>query len=44
MINPLAYISTRLGNYGWSDNIVGNAYLEISPIQGLKIRSTIGSK
>jgi hypothetical protein len=44
MINPLAYISTRLGNYGWSDNIVGNAYLEISPIQGLKIRSTVGSK
>jgi TonB-linked SusC/RagA family outer membrane protein len=42
--NPLAYISTRLGNYGWSHNIVGNAYLEIAPIKGLKLRSTIGSK
>lgn len=42
--NPLAYISTRKGNYGWSHNIVGNAYLEIAPIKGLKIRSTLGSK
>jgi TonB-linked SusC/RagA family outer membrane protein len=42
--NPLAYITTRLGNYGWSHNIVGNAYLEIAPIKGLKIRSTLGSK
>lgn len=42
--NPLAYISTRLGNYNWSHNIVGNAYLEISPIKGLKLRSTLGSK
>lgn len=42
--NPLAYISTRLGNYNWSHNIVGNAYLEIAPVKGLKLRSTIGSK
>ena len=42
--NPLAYIKTRLGNYGWSHNIVGNAYLEVSPIKGLKLRSTLGSK
>ena len=44
MINPLAYIQTRLGNYGWSDNIVGNAYLEAQPITGLKFRSTVGTK
>ncbi|MBW8685259.1 TonB-dependent receptor [Chitinophaga rhizophila] len=44
IINPLAYIKTRLGNYGWSHNIVGNAYLEVSPIKGLKLRSTLGSK
>ncbi len=44
MSNPLAYIQTRLGNYGWSDNIVGNVYGEIEPIKGLKIRSTLGSK
>ncbi|MCD8538628.1 MAG: TonB-dependent receptor plug domain-containing protein, partial [Leadbetterella sp.] len=44
MTNPLAYIQTRLGNYGWSDNIVGNVYGEISPLKGLRIRSTLGSK
>lgn len=44
MTNPLAYIQTRLGNYGWSDNIVGNAFVEIEPIKGLKVRSTIGAK
>ena len=42
--NPLAYISTRLGNYDWSDNIVGNVYGEAEPIKGLKIRSTVGAK
>ncbi len=44
MSNPLAYEQTRLGNYGWSDNFVGNAYLEIEPIAGLKVRSTLGGK
>lgn len=44
MTNPLAYMQTRLGNYGWSDNIVGNIYAEISPIEGLTFRSTLGSK
>jgi TonB-linked SusC/RagA family outer membrane protein len=44
MSNPLAYIQTRLGNYGWSDNFVGNAYLEVEPIRGLKFRTTLGGK
>ncbi len=44
MTNPLAYISTRLGNYNWSHNIVGNVYLEAEPIKGLKARSSVGSK
>jgi TonB-linked SusC/RagA family outer membrane protein len=44
MANPIAYIQTRMGNYGWSDNFVGNAYLEIEPIKGLKFRSTLGAK
>lgn len=44
MTNPLAYVQTRLGNYGWSDNIVGNVYAEIEPVKGLKLRSTVGSK
>lgn len=43
MTNPLAYIKTRLGNYDWSDNIVGNAFLELQPVKGLKIRSTVGA-
>jgi TonB-linked SusC/RagA family outer membrane protein len=42
--NPLAYITTRLGNYQWAHNIVGNAYLEIQPIEGLRVRSSIGTK
>lgn len=44
MTNPLAYIQPRLGQYNWSDDIVGNAYLEAAPIKGLKIRSTLGVK
>ncbi len=44
MTNPLAYVDTRLGNYGFSHNIVGNVFAEIEPIEGLKFRSTLGSK
>jgi len=44
MANPLAYIKTREGNYGFSNNIVGNAFLEVEPIAGLKFRSSIGTK
>ncbi|WP_405608246.1 SusC/RagA family TonB-linked outer membrane protein [Polaribacter sp. Asnod1-A03] len=44
MSNPLAYQQTLLGNYGWSDNFVGNAYLEFEPIEGLKFKSTLGGK
>lgn len=44
MTNPIAYMQTRLGGYGWSDDIVGNAFLEATPIKGLKLRSTLGVK
>ena len=44
MTNPLAYTQTRLGNYGWSDDFVGNAFLEINPIEGLKFKSALGAK
>ncbi|MFT4154482.1 SusC/RagA family TonB-linked outer membrane protein [Parafilimonas sp.] len=44
MSNPLAYIKTHLGNYGWSDNMVGNAYLEIMPVKGLTLRTNLGAK
>jgi TonB-dependent starch-binding outer membrane protein SusC len=44
MTNPLAYAQTRLGQYNWSDDFVGNAYAEIRPIKGLKLKSTLGAK
>ncbi len=44
MTNPLAYQLTRLGNYDWSDNFVGNAYVEVKPMEGLKVRTTLGGK
>jgi TonB-linked SusC/RagA family outer membrane protein len=44
MTNPAAYVNTRLGNYNWSDDFIGNAFLEITPIKDLKFRSTLGLK
>ncbi|MFL9485350.1 SusC/RagA family TonB-linked outer membrane protein [Chitinophagaceae bacterium LWZ2-11] len=44
MTNPAAYALTQQGNYGWSHNMVGNAFAEIEPIKGLKFRSSIGAK
>ena len=44
MTNPVAYQQTRLGGYNWSDDFVGNAYLEVAPMTGLKFRSTLGFK
>ena len=44
MTNPVAYVKTRLGNYNWSDDFIGNAYLEFAPIKDLKFRSTVGLK
>ena len=44
MSNPLAYIKTHLGNFGWSDNLVGNTYLELAPVKGLKLRTNLGAK
>ena len=42
--NPLAYTQTRLGNYNWAHDIVGNAYVELKPIETLTFRSTLGTK
>lgn len=42
--NPLAYIQTRKGNHNWSDDFVGNAYLQAEPIEGLVVRSTLGAR
>lgn len=43
MTNPLAYTKVQNGNYGWGDKFVGNTYLEIEPVKGLKLRSNIGA-
>lgn len=42
--NPLAYIQTREGNYNWSDDLVGNFFVEALPLKGLKLRSTLGGR
>ncbi|TCD00343.1 SusC/RagA family TonB-linked outer membrane protein [Pedobacter psychroterrae] len=44
MRNPLAYIQSRLGNYGWDHNIIGNVFLDLEPIKGLKFHSSLGTK
>ncbi len=44
LVNPLAYIRTRLGNFGEAENFVGNAFLEIEPVKNLKFRSSVGTK
>jgi TonB-linked SusC/RagA family outer membrane protein len=44
MTNPLAYVQTKLGGNNWSDNFVGNAFLEITPLNGLKLKTSLGGK
>ncbi len=44
MTNPKAYIQTRLGSFDWSDDVVGNAYLEIAVNKHIKVKSTLGGK
>jgi TonB-linked SusC/RagA family outer membrane protein len=44
LTNPLALIQTIKGNFGWSHNILGNAFVEIEPIAGLKVRTQINGK
>jgi TonB-dependent starch-binding outer membrane protein SusC len=44
MSNPVAYIQTRLGQFGWSNDFVGNAYIEAALGRHFKVRSTLGGK
>ena len=44
MTNPLAYMQTVLGNYGWSDDVVGNVFVDVTPIEGLVIKSSLSGK
>jgi TonB-linked SusC/RagA family outer membrane protein len=42
--NPLAFAQTQNGNYSYATNLLGNAFVEVEPIAGLKIRSQISAK
>ena len=44
MSNPHAYMKTRLGNYNWSDDFVGNIFANFRIIEGLNFRTTLGGK
>jgi hypothetical protein len=44
MTNPMAYIQTRLGAYNWSDDFVGNAFLEAAISKDFKFKSSVGAK
>lgn len=44
MSNPHAYAMTRLGNYGCSDDFVGNFFADIQIIKGLNLKSNFGAK
>lgn len=44
MTNPVAYVKTRLGGYNWSDDIVGNAYLDVNFSSHLKFKTSLGGK
>ncbi len=44
MTNPLAYAKTKLGQYGWADDFSGNAYLNVSINEHIKLRSALGAR
>lgn len=44
MTNPLAYIQTRLGNYNFANDFIGNVFLEAAVTKNIKIRSSLGAK
>lgn len=44
MTNPVADIQKQLGNYGWSDDFVGNVFLDVTPIDGLLFKSSLSGK
>ncbi len=41
ILNPVAATAVNQGS-GWSDKIVGNAFVEVEPIKGLKFRTSYG--
>lgn len=41
--NPLAYEKVQQ-SFNWSHNIISNAFLAVTPVKGLEIRTSIGTK
>lgn len=41
ILNPVAALLVSQSR-GWSDKVVGNAFAEVEPLKGLKLRSSIG--
>ena len=44
IVNPIAAEQLQNGNYNWSHNLQGDAYLQIEPIKGLTIKTEIAAK
>ena len=44
MTNPIAYAKTRMGQYNWSDDFIGNVFAEIKPAKGFKFRTVLAGK
>jgi len=44
MTNPLAYAKTRLGQYNWSNDLIGNVFAEIKLPKGFKFKTAMGAK
>lgn len=42
VLNPIAALKV-LQNKGWSDKLVGNAFVEVMPLKDLKLRTSIGT-
>lgn len=42
ILNPIAALQVAQGS-SWSHKIVANAFVEVEPVKGLKLRSTIGT-
>jgi len=44
IVNPIADEQKQIGNYNWSHNLQGDAFLQIEPIKGLTIKTDIAAK
>ncbi|MBC7556406.1 MAG: TonB-dependent receptor [Chryseobacterium sp.] len=44
IVNPLAYIQTQKGNFGYSDTFTGNAYIGVELIKGLNFKTSLNGK